>query len=164
MNRSYLIRRGGVYHFRMRVPRNLVPIVGQKEIHRSLKTSNRRVAQAMAHALQGRTEATFALLNQQIMLEIKPEQVHASANLALAGRRPTALAPRHFLPEKTDTTNGTGSGLGQDALEDLINMFVQDRSPNWAPNVNAGLKMHQSAGAKMHHLMRCGTRCCGLSR
>ncbi|MHA1152855.1 MAG: DUF6538 domain-containing protein [Alphaproteobacteria bacterium] len=49
MNRSYLIRRGGVYHFRMRVPKNLVPIVGQKEVPHSLKTSDRRVAQIWRH-------------------------------------------------------------------------------------------------------------------
>ena len=131
MNRSYLICRGGVYHFRMRVPKNLVPIVGQKEIHRSLKTSNRRVAQSMAHALHGKTEATFALLSQQIMLEIRPEQVHASASLALSGSLATHLAPRHISHEKTGT-NGAGSSLGQDLLKDLIAIFVQDRAPNWA--------------------------------
>ena len=108
MNRSYLICRGGVYHFRMRVPKNLVPIVGQKEVHRSLKTSNRRVAQSMAHALHGKTEATFALLSQQIMLETRPEQVHASASLALAGSLPTALAPRHISHKEMGTTNGAG--------------------------------------------------------
>jgi hypothetical protein len=39
---TYLIRRNGRYHFRMRVPQDLLVIIQTKEIHRSLGTTDGR--------------------------------------------------------------------------------------------------------------------------
>lgn len=47
---NHLVRRGDVYYFRQRVPADLVPLYGKREIKRSLKTSTR--AEAIRRALR----------------------------------------------------------------------------------------------------------------
>jgi len=50
---NHLVRRGDVYYYRQRVPADLVPAYGKREIKRSLKTSTR--AEAIRRALHWQT-------------------------------------------------------------------------------------------------------------
>ncbi len=45
---TYLTRRNGRYHFRMRVPQDLLSVIHTREIHRSLGTTDGRTANALA--------------------------------------------------------------------------------------------------------------------
>ena len=47
----YLLLRNKVYHFRIKVPRKLIPVYSVPEIKRSLRTTNKRDAQKLAYQL-----------------------------------------------------------------------------------------------------------------
>ena len=44
MDATYLIQRNGRYHFRMRVPQDLLAVIRTKEVYRSLGTTDGRTA------------------------------------------------------------------------------------------------------------------------
>jgi hypothetical protein len=46
---KHLTRREGTYYFRMRVPRNLLSLVGKKEIFYSLRTKDPAEAKRLSH-------------------------------------------------------------------------------------------------------------------
>ena len=60
---TYLTRRNGRYHFRMRVPQDLLSVIKSKEIHRSLGTTDGRTAKALATTLKVKLESEFAQLS-----------------------------------------------------------------------------------------------------
>ncbi len=68
MDATYLSRRNGRYHFRMRVPQDLLSVINAKEIHRSLGTNDGRTAKALAITLKVKLESEFAQLRQQVIL------------------------------------------------------------------------------------------------
>jgi hypothetical protein len=47
-----LHQRGNTYHLRLRVPADLVPVIGRREIHQSLRTSNHRTASSRANQIK----------------------------------------------------------------------------------------------------------------
>ena len=47
-----LHQRGTTYHLRLRVPSDLVSVIGRKEIHQSLRTSNHRTASSRASQIK----------------------------------------------------------------------------------------------------------------
>lgn len=47
-----LHQRGTTYHLRLRVPSDLVSVIGRKEIHQSLRTSNHRTAPSRASQIK----------------------------------------------------------------------------------------------------------------
>ena len=57
---TYLIRRNGRYHFRMRVPQDLLTVIKSREIHRSLGTTDGRAAKALALTLKVKLESEFS--------------------------------------------------------------------------------------------------------
>lgn len=63
MAATYLNRRNGRYHFRMRVPQDLLSVVNSREIHRSLNTTDLRVA---SHA-----QETNASGNERLWPELR---------------------------------------------------------------------------------------------
>ena len=65
---TYLIQRNGRYHFRMRVPQDLLSVINTKEIHRSLGTNDGRTAKALAITLKVKLESEFVGLRQQAIL------------------------------------------------------------------------------------------------
>ena len=72
---SYLISRNGHYHLRVRTPLDLIGIIPQAEITRSLKTTDLRKAKATALPyLQGISQ-TVTLLRSKF---ITPEQAQKS--------------------------------------------------------------------------------------
>lgn len=56
----YMVRRGHTFAFRLRVPRHLRPMLGCREIVRSLKTQNRQEAAPLALTWASRVKAIFA--------------------------------------------------------------------------------------------------------
>lgn len=66
-------RRSGIYHFRARVPRDLVHVIRKRELVRSLKTTDRRTAELRANAMRGRQLRLYATLRQ--MRRLTNEQI-----------------------------------------------------------------------------------------
>ena len=64
----YLTKRNGKYHFRIRVPEDLKGIVGSREIHRALRTSDIRMAKRLAGDLRAKIQTEFAQLRYQRLL------------------------------------------------------------------------------------------------
>jgi integrase len=56
----YLIRRGGIWHFRRQVPKELRAIIGKSAIKQSLDTGTHKVAAEKARAIAARVDAQFA--------------------------------------------------------------------------------------------------------
>lgn len=58
---TYLqLSKSNTYYFRLRIPKNLVPVIGRKEIHRSLKTSFYQEALVRAGRLLGAAQRLFS--------------------------------------------------------------------------------------------------------
>src|SRR5258708_362066 len=66
-----LQRRGGRYFLRVRVPDELRPIIGQREIRRALKTSDRGDAVRRVRVASVEVEAEFAAARRKL----KPQAV-----------------------------------------------------------------------------------------
>jgi hypothetical protein len=47
---SYLVQRGRRYHLRLRIPADLLHLFGRRELHRSLRVTDARLARACPHA------------------------------------------------------------------------------------------------------------------
>lgn len=56
---SHLVRQGGRFYLRRRVPRDLVPVLGQTEIKRSLETADPRVARQRLPGADAEVERVF---------------------------------------------------------------------------------------------------------
>lgn len=56
---EHVLRRGGIYHLRCRVPFDLLSVIGRREICRSLKTASPRQAKARAAVLYPRLMGIF---------------------------------------------------------------------------------------------------------
>ena len=130
---SYLTRRNGRYHFRMRVPHDLISIVKSREIHRSLGTTDGRTAKALAMTLSVKLEAEFAHLRQPKILN---SPVLRSANghmLNAAGVNQTPIPPRGSdWQEQGD----------RPALAELIDAFIAEKGSIWESRT---LQMHSRA-------------------
>lgn len=55
----YLFQRGHWYHFRARIPSDLIGIYQRAEYHQSLKTGNGRTARAVASKIRNKLELDF---------------------------------------------------------------------------------------------------------
>ena len=61
---QHVLRRGGIYHLRCRVPSDLVPIIGRREIQRSLATACPKQARLRSADLYARLEAIFEVIRE----------------------------------------------------------------------------------------------------
>jgi len=61
---SYLIRNSHSYCFRLVVPKDLQPIIGRKELRRSLKTGYLRTANSKARLFAGLVQGLFQLIRE----------------------------------------------------------------------------------------------------
>ena len=57
-----LHQRGNTYHLRLRVPLDLVSVIGRKEIHQSLRTSHHRSARSKANQIKACMMSGFETL------------------------------------------------------------------------------------------------------
>ena len=83
MAAKYMLRRNDRYQFRIRVPRDLVPLFGIAEIHRTLRTSDRKLARSVAQTLRANAENLFATVHHQRLLGMSDEQVRETAHSLL---------------------------------------------------------------------------------
>ena len=123
MTATYLTRRNGRYHFRMRVPQDLLVVIRSKEIHRSLGTTDGRTANALATTLKVKLESEFAEMRQQAILSsrlIQSPGGHTQSNSALT---PAIVHPNNNTSEELDH--------GPDMAE-LVDAFIEEKAQFWA--------------------------------
>jgi len=75
-----LHQRGTTYHLRIRVPSDLVNVIGRREIHQSLRTSDRRTAQSRAIHLKASMVSGFERLRVARMSSSRDEDLTELAN------------------------------------------------------------------------------------
>ena len=102
---TYLTRRNGRYHFRMRVPQDLLLVINTKEIHRSLGTTDGRTAKALATTLKVKLESEFAQLRQQaiissMLIQEASGQTQLIPSLAQTIIHPTNMTPRNLITDQ----------------------------------------------------------------
>lgn len=69
MGQPYLVRRGGRYYVRLRVPLDLLRWFGRVELKRSLKTSRYESAKSQSRTWLYRTEKVFTIPRSGIMTD-----------------------------------------------------------------------------------------------
>jgi hypothetical protein len=127
----YLIRRNDHYHFRIRVPSDLAPLIGQREIHRSLGTADLKAARGLARLIASKADVAFSTLRYRRLVGSPSEELSTLAISLLNADLPKT---REIGPSKAPTTKGT-------PLQKLIEGFVKDRQSRWEPKT---LLMHSA--------------------
>ena len=130
---TYLTRRNGRYHFRMRVPHDLLSVIKSKEVHRSLGTTDGRTANALALTLKVKLESEFAQLRQQEILNSRFIQEHNGQNQAITAVTQATIHPANIVtPEPNHGPN----------LAELIDAFIEEKAKTWA---SKNFQMHSGA-------------------
>jgi Domain of unknown function (DUF6538) len=75
-----LHQRGQTYHLRVRVPSDLIDVIGRKEIHQSLRTSDGRKARSNATTLKASITSGFELLRLARLAHQSGDQLSELAN------------------------------------------------------------------------------------
>jgi hypothetical protein len=71
---TYLIKRQNIYHFRRRVPTNLIAILGKNEVVRSLRTSDFKTATRAAMVMADELERLFERIQTDTDLLTQKEE------------------------------------------------------------------------------------------
>ncbi len=130
---TYLIQRNGRYHFRMRVPQDLLVVIRTKEIHRSLGTTDGRTAKALAITLKVKLESEFAQLRQQVILNSRLIQGPNGQNQPNSALAQVMIQPANTATQELDH--------GPDMAE-LIDAFIEEKAQIWASKTR---QMHSGA-------------------
>lgn len=117
---TYLQQRNGHYHLRVRTPVDLLGVIPQSEIVKSLKTTDLRTAKASALPYLNGIRQTVALLRLKY---ITPEQAQGSLN-ALLKWKPKALITRMTLEATKDDKSGH-------LLATVIKSYIKDKEKGW---------------------------------
>jgi hypothetical protein len=86
----------------MRVPKDLLSLVNSKEIHRSLGTTDRRAAKALALTLKVKLESEFVQLRQQAILNSRVIQDYSGS------KQPVCCRPEVVDDEHADRRGQAG--------------------------------------------------------
>ncbi len=70
MRHPNLVKRSGIYYFRRRAPRDVIPQFGRPVVVKSLETRDYRVAVQRLRVIQGDTEREFETLRQAVALQV----------------------------------------------------------------------------------------------
>ncbi len=116
---TYLTRRNGRYHFRMRVPQDLLSVIKTREIHRSLGTTDGRTAKALATTLKVKLESEFAGLRQQAILNSRLIQGPNDQSQPKPALARVMIQPTNMTTQEPDH--------GPD-LAELIDAFVDEKT------------------------------------
>ena len=111
-----LHKRGAVYHYRVRVPRDLIEILERSELHQSLRTDSLSEARRLAKGLQARLEAGFQRLRFAQLAAIEREQLNRLVGEVLSGLGG---------PRRTGTRSGHPPAPRR--LSDLTSLHLEEK-------------------------------------
>lgn len=134
-----MYQRGNTYHFRMRIPADLVEVFEQKEIYQSLRTSNARRAASNARAIEGIIAGGFESLRLARLSGSTTKELRTLARgvlQKLSGRRcPT----------------GSSSDISEShRLDHLISLYLAEKEEVVDPRTY--MAMRYSYRLARHHL------------
>jgi integrase len=110
----HLYRRRGTYHFRIRIPLDLLEAIPSPELIKSLKTKDRKLAQTAVKPYAQKTQEVFTLLRIGML---SPAQAQERLDTVLQRKRP-AVVP---------TT------AAEITLAAAVRQFIADRQHGWGP-------------------------------
>ena len=139
MTTSNLVKRGSAYHARLYVPEDLAGIFGRTEIHRSLRTSNIKEANALIRTLRSQAEANFNAIRHRMLLGMPHEEAVTAAQAFYVSQLPRTRQPRP-LDRTSDSSLGSNFAVAS-GLVRVIEAFIADRRSNWEPKT---LLMHSA--------------------
>ena len=125
---SYLVSRNGHYHLRVRTPLDLIGIIPQAEITRSLKTSDLRIAKAAALPYLQGIGQTVTLLRSKFITQ---EQAQESL-CNLLGWRGGGVS-RGVDRSSQMATVEVSPSMGCTQLATVVNTFLKDKEREWTP-------------------------------
>ena len=111
----HLVKRGCTYYFRQAIPRDLRHAFPHREIKRSLRTRDLKVAKTLAVAYESETQGLFASLRLQSVKVVS--NIHPPSPVT-----PTIQAQPPIVQEETTTT-----------LSDAVEQYRAEREQAWTP-------------------------------
>ncbi|QXE92559.1 site-specific integrase [Geomonas subterranea] len=126
---SYLISRNGHYHLRVRTPLDLLGIIPQTEITRSLKTTDLRKAKAAALPyLQGISQ-TVILLRSKFITSLQAQESLCNL-LGRKGRGVSRAVDRAAQKATMEVSPSPSEGA---TLATVVTTFLKDKELEWTP-------------------------------
>ncbi len=118
----HLIVRGGIYYFRIAIPKDLRQVFPRREIKRSLRSSNIKAARLLAAAYESETQNLFAVLRVKLLTIPAPNSSIRLPPDNLTSPASATPPPQH--PEKVTAAP---------FLSEAINEYVKERKQRWSP-------------------------------
>jgi hypothetical protein len=112
----YLYRRRQVYHFRIRIPLDLLPYLPYPELVKSLRTKDPKLAQISVTPIAKKVEEVFTLLRAELIDKIQAE------------KRLDVILQRRRSREVHDSAK-----VDAVILSTAIKQFIEDRRHGWGP-------------------------------
>lgn len=103
---AYLVQRGRKYHLRLRVPADLTYLFGRRELHRSLRVTDPRLARSIASALRAQAEAAFATIRHRQALGDDQPSLLQLARSIYAEKMPSTWREQHRQPSRAMMQRG----------------------------------------------------------
>lgn len=133
MKKLYMQRQeNGNYYFRFIVPKDLMAysdLFGGRDVHRSLRTKDRKLAIIQIHSQMARNELIMAILRSKLLPD---DQLRQIAMMLLGLKLPKQdllpSTPKHR--EKTTPNKGL-------RLSRLIELYIRERAPTWGEKTKA---------------------------
>ena len=132
MTGRYITKRETTLHLRKRVPSDLLSVLGRSEIHRTLRTVDKRQAQLIAKTIHAKLELAFANLRHQRLIGIPEERIRDSVQAILTQEVPTTR--RQAVAASVAPPRLSG---GARILSHLIETFKADRKSQWTPKTSS---------------------------
>ncbi|WNK00413.1 tyrosine-type recombinase/integrase [Thalassospiraceae bacterium LMO-JJ14] len=134
-----LHQRGQAYHLRVRVPADLVEIIGRREIHQSLRTSDGRSARSRASTLRATIDAGFDRLRLARLGNQNQEHLSELANAFLVSLG-------------SSRRNGSNKATTKKPLRlrQLMDLHLAEKKPALDPRSYG--KMELSFKMALHHM------------
>jgi integrase len=114
---------------RVTVPADLVVLIGRREIHRSLRVTDPRIARSVSRTALRRAEETFATLRQQRLAGASQETLVSTARAFYAEQLPST---RSSVVLRV-AYGSSGGNCAPQSLSEAIEAFAADRSSRWEP-------------------------------
>jgi hypothetical protein len=118
--RTHIVRRGGRFYYRRRVPGSLTGIVGKREIWRSLGTDSPSVALRRSHQIAATIERDFELASERAGRTVDQMIVCGAAWQSAPAQVPRA--------QESSAQTVTGAALGE-----VYDAYMNDATRDWSP-------------------------------
>lgn len=128
----FVVRRGAVYHLRVRIPLDLVAVVGRPEYKRSLKTSCPKVARRRAAKARGRLAEVF----EEIRRMRDPREEHVQSLLDMVAEWEEVEDMRRRADAMRTETTALQAAVAELKEPERVGDEIARFSERWKPAVD----------------------------